>query len=149
MYLMTNLLKKIYSPNFPKLRALVDPRPNFPKSAPAAICLYSISRHSHLRACRHHRRTRSTVTTLSLSLPVALSLFPRHALPISLKLGGGVAEKVIKAGLRCIISNQDKWYLDHLDAFWQDFYSNEPLTNITNHKQQALILGGEEQNIWL
>lgn len=77
------------------------------------------------------------------------------------RLGGGVAQKVVKAGLRCIVSNQDKWYLDHLDAFWQDFYTNEPLTNITDHKQQALVLGGEvcmwgehvdasdiEQTIW-
>ncbi|KAL8553211.1 hypothetical protein ACS0TY_001745 [Phlomoides rotata] len=62
-------------------------------------------------------------------------------MPCSPTLSGGVAEKVIKAGLRCIVSNQDKLYLDHLDAFWQDFYSNEPLTNITDHKQQALILG--------
>ncbi|KAL0302956.1 UNVERIFIED_CONTAM: Beta-hexosaminidase 3 [Sesamum radiatum] len=76
-------------------------------------------------------------------------------------LGGGVAQQVVKAGLRCIVSNQDKWYLDHLDALWQDFYSNEPLTNITDPKQQALVLGGEvcawgehidasdiEQTIW-
>ncbi|KAG8380367.1 hypothetical protein BUALT_Bualt06G0008100 [Buddleja alternifolia] len=76
-------------------------------------------------------------------------------------LGGGVAQSVVEAGLRCIVSNQDKWYLDHLDALWQDFYSNEPLTNITNPKQQALVLGGEvcmwgehvdgsdiEQTIW-
>ncbi|KAJ9669871.1 hypothetical protein PVL29_026440 [Vitis rotundifolia] len=76
-------------------------------------------------------------------------------------LGGGVAEKVVAAGLRCIVSNQDKWYLDHLDAPWEGFYMNEPLTNITNHQQQKLILGGEvcmwgehidasdiEQTIW-
>ncbi|KAL3654005.1 Beta-hexosaminidase 3 [Castilleja foliolosa] len=76
-------------------------------------------------------------------------------------LGSGVAKRVVEAGLRCIVSNQDKWYLDHLDALWQDFYSNEPLTNITNPKQQALVLGGEvctwaehvdasniEQTIW-
>lgn len=59
------------------------------------------------------------------------------------RLGSGVAQNVVKAGLRCIVSNQDKWYLDHLDATWQGFYSNEPLTNITNHKEQALVLGGE------
>lgn len=77
------------------------------------------------------------------------------------RLGGGVAEKVVAAGLRCIVSNQDKWYLDHLDAPWEGFYMNEPLTNITNHQQQKLILGGEvcmwgehidasdiEQTIW-
>lgn len=76
-------------------------------------------------------------------------------------LGGGVAPKVVAAGLRCIVSDQDKWYLDHLDATWEGFYSNEPLTNITKPEQQALILGGEvcmwgervdasdiEQTIW-
>ncbi|KAL3523240.1 hypothetical protein ACH5RR_016074 [Cinchona calisaya] len=76
-------------------------------------------------------------------------------------LGGGVAQRVVAAGLRCIVSNQDKWYLDHLDATWQDFYSNEPLTNITKPEQQALVIGGEvcmwgehidgsdiEQTIW-
>ncbi|XP_042036863.1 beta-hexosaminidase 3-like isoform X1 [Salvia splendens] len=76
-------------------------------------------------------------------------------------LGSGVAQNVVKAGLRCVVSNQDSWYLDHLDALWQGFYSNEPLTNITDPKQQALVLGGEvcawaehidasdiEQTIW-
>ncbi|KAJ8450558.1 hypothetical protein Cgig2_020195 [Carnegiea gigantea] len=58
-------------------------------------------------------------------------------------LGGGVAEQVTAAGLRCIVSNQDKWYLDHLDTTWQEFYSNEPLANITNPNQQRLVLGGE------
>ncbi|KAL3833956.1 hypothetical protein ACJIZ3_008692 [Penstemon smallii] len=76
-------------------------------------------------------------------------------------LGGGVAQRVVEAGLRCIVSNQDKWYLDHLDAIWQGFYTNEPLTNITDPRQQSLVLGGEvcmwgehidgsdiEQTIW-
>ncbi|KAK4356231.1 hypothetical protein RND71_025202 [Anisodus tanguticus] len=58
-------------------------------------------------------------------------------------LGGGVAQEVTAAGLRCIVSNQDKWYLDHIDTTWQDFYSNEPLTNITNSEQQRLVIGGE------
>ncbi|KAL6909977.1 hypothetical protein ACP4OV_001235 [Aristida adscensionis] len=58
-------------------------------------------------------------------------------------LGGGVAQKVVAAGLRCIVSNQDKWYLDHLDATWEGFYMNEPLTNISNPEQQRLVLGGE------
>ena len=72
-----------------------------------------------------------------------------------------MAQKAVEAGLRCIVSNQDKWYLDHLDAEWQGFYSNEPLTNITDAKQQRLVIGGEvcmwgehidasdiEQTIW-
>ncbi|XP_059431888.1 beta-hexosaminidase 3 [Corylus avellana] len=76
-------------------------------------------------------------------------------------LGGGVAKLVVEAGLRCIVSNQDKWYLDHLDTTWQQFYMNEPLTNITNPEQQKLVIGGEvcmwgehidesdiEQTIW-
>lgn len=76
-------------------------------------------------------------------------------------LGGGVAERVVAAGLRCIVSNQDKWYLDHLDAKWDGFYVNEPLANISKPEQQALVLGGEvcmwgehidasdiEQTIW-
>ncbi|XP_019152467.1 PREDICTED: beta-hexosaminidase 3 [Ipomoea nil] len=76
-------------------------------------------------------------------------------------LGGGLAQQVVAAGLRCIVSNQDRWYLDHLDAPWDGFYSNEPLDNITDPKHQALVLGGEvcmwgenidasdiEQTIW-
>lgn len=68
---------------------------------------------------------------------------------------------MVAAGLRCIVSNQDKWYLDHLDIPWEEFYFNEPLTNITNPQQQKLVLGGEvcmwgehidgsdiEQTIW-
>ncbi|KAA8538832.1 hypothetical protein F0562_025524 [Nyssa sinensis] len=76
-------------------------------------------------------------------------------------LGGGVAERVVAAGLRCIVSNQDKWYLHYLDTTWQEFYMNEPLTNIKNPIQQGLVIGGEvcmwgeyidgsdiEQTIW-
>ncbi|GLJ06940.1 hypothetical protein SUGI_0053400, partial [Cryptomeria japonica] len=76
-------------------------------------------------------------------------------------LGNGVAPRVTEAGFRCIVSNQDKWYLHYLDTSWEEFYENEPLTNITNPKQQALLIGGEvcmwgetvdpsdiEQTIW-
>ncbi|XP_006645150.1 beta-hexosaminidase 3-like [Oryza brachyantha] len=72
-----------------------------------------------------------------------------------------VAPKVVAAGLRCIVSNQDKWYLDHLDATWEGFYTNEPLKDIDNPDQQRLVIGGEvcmwgeqidasdiEQTIW-
>ncbi|KAL5231834.1 hypothetical protein ABZP36_030610 [Zizania latifolia] len=58
-------------------------------------------------------------------------------------LGGGVAEKVVAAGLRCIVSNQDKWYLDHQEVTWEGFYMNEPLKNINNPEQQKLVIGGE------
>ncbi|KDP32489.1 hypothetical protein JCGZ_13414 [Jatropha curcas] len=76
-------------------------------------------------------------------------------------LGGGVAKQVVAAGLRCIVSNQDKWYLDHLDTSWEKFYMNEPLANINDTEQQQLVIGGEvcmwgemvdgsdiEQTIW-
>nr|CAB3461461.1 unnamed protein product [Digitaria exilis] len=66
-----------------------------------------------------------------------------HGYDIINWLGSGVAQKVVAAGLRCIVSNQDKWYLDHLDATWEGFYMNEPLTNIYNPEQQKLVLGGE------
>jgi len=77
------------------------------------------------------------------------------------RLGEDVAPKVVAAGLRCIVSNQDKWYLDHLDASWEGFYMNEPLKGIDDTKQQQLVVGGEvcmwgeeidasdiEQTIW-
>ncbi|CAD6228819.1 unnamed protein product [Miscanthus lutarioriparius] len=54
-----------------------------------------------------------------------------------------VAPKVVAAGHRCIVSNQDKWYLDHLDASWEGFYMNEPLKGINDTKQQQLVIGGE------
>ncbi|NP_001170188.1 beta-hexosaminidase 3 isoform X1 [Zea mays] len=58
-------------------------------------------------------------------------------------LGEDVAPKVVAAGHRCIVSNQDKWYLDHLDASWEGFYMNEPLKGINDTKQQQLVIGGE------
>ncbi|XP_010251932.1 PREDICTED: beta-hexosaminidase 3-like [Nelumbo nucifera] len=58
-------------------------------------------------------------------------------------LDNSVPEKVVAAGLRCIISNQDKWYLDHMDQSWRDFYTNEPLSNITDPTQKKLVIGGE------
>lgn len=76
-------------------------------------------------------------------------------------LGVGVAKQVVASGLRCIVSNQDKWYLDHLDTTWEKFYMNEPLANISNTEQEKLVIGGEvcmwgetidasdiEQTIW-
>ncbi|KAG6598926.1 Beta-hexosaminidase 3, partial [Cucurbita argyrosperma subsp. sororia] len=76
-------------------------------------------------------------------------------------LGTGVAPEVVAAGLRCIVSNQDSWYLDHIDTSWEQFYTNEPLKNITDPQHQKLVIGGEvcmwgenidgsniEQTIW-
>ncbi|KAI3908166.1 hypothetical protein MKW98_029467 [Papaver atlanticum] len=77
------------------------------------------------------------------------------------RVGGGLVQKAVAEGLRCIVSNQENWYLDHLDATWKQFYMNEPFTNITNPEHQKLVLGGEvcmwgetidtsdiEQTIW-
>ncbi|CAN1853264.1 Beta-hexosaminidase 3 [Linum perenne] len=84
-----------------------------------------------------------------------------HGFGIINWLGGNVAPKVVAKGLRCIVSNQDKWYLDHLNTKWEDFYLNEPLANITNPQLHKLVIGGEvcvwgetvdmsdiEQTIW-
>ncbi|KAL6069951.1 Beta-hexosaminidase [Balamuthia mandrillaris] len=51
--------------------------------------------------------------------------------------------RVVAAGYRGILSNNDVWYLDHLGTTWQQFYLNEPFQYITDPKQQALVLGGE------
>jgi len=58
-------------------------------------------------------------------------------------LNADTLAEVVAAGYRGILSNSDKWYLDHLDVTWQDFYLNEPFSKINNATQQALVLGGE------
>ncbi|XP_073104890.1 beta-hexosaminidase 1-like [Elaeis guineensis] len=58
-------------------------------------------------------------------------------------LGPGVCPKAVAKGLRCIVSNQGVWYLDHLDIPWEDFYNSEPLDGINSTLQQELVLGGE------
>uniref|UniRef100_A0A8I6WGU7 Beta-hexosaminidase n=1 Tax=Hordeum vulgare subsp. vulgare TaxID=112509 RepID=A0A8I6WGU7_HORVV len=58
-------------------------------------------------------------------------------------LGPGVCPKVVAKGLRCIMSNQGVWYLDHLDVPWEQVYTAEPLAGINDTAQQKLVLGGE------
>ncbi|XP_057248562.1 beta-hexosaminidase 1 isoform X2 [Beta vulgaris subsp. vulgaris] len=58
-------------------------------------------------------------------------------------LVSGICPKAVAKGFRCIFSNQDVWYLDHLDVPWQPVYKADPLENITDVTQQKLILGGE------
>ncbi|XP_047042852.1 beta-hexosaminidase 1-like [Lolium rigidum] len=58
-------------------------------------------------------------------------------------LGPGVCPKVVAKGLRCIMSNQGAWYLDHLDVPWEEVYAEEPLAGISDAAQQKLVLGGE------
>ncbi|XP_065187725.1 uncharacterized protein LOC135818301 [Sycon ciliatum] len=53
------------------------------------------------------------------------------------------AAKIVAKGYQCILSNQDAWYLDHLKITWQQFYTNDPYMNITDPKQQQLMMGGE------
>ncbi|GKV32786.1 hypothetical protein SLEP1_g41365 [Rubroshorea leprosula] len=126
--------------------------------------------------CRPSRKLLTYLTTLISRLKKhhmnesqAYQYFVLRAQNIALSHGyeivnwlvDGVAEQVVASGLRCIVSNQDKWYLDHLDITWQEFYMNEPLKNITNSKQQKSVIGGEvciwgehtdgsdiEQTIW-
>jgi len=49
--------------------------------------------------------------------------------------------RVVEAGYRGILSNQDDWYLDHLDTTWTTMYLNDPLANITENED--LVIGGE------
>ncbi|CAK9214555.1 unnamed protein product [Sphagnum troendelagicum] len=58
-------------------------------------------------------------------------------------LESGTCPRAVKAGLRCIVSNQGTWYLDHLDVTWDQFYMTEPLVNITDPEEQKLLIGGE------
>jgi hexosaminidase len=51
--------------------------------------------------------------------------------------------KVVAAGYRAILSDNDFWYLDHLETTWQQMYNNEPFSQLPDPKQQALVLGGE------
>ncbi|CAA6654879.1 unnamed protein product [Spirodela intermedia] len=48
-------------------------------------------------------------------------------------VGSWSLPKVVAKGLRCIMSNQGEWYLDHLD----------PLEGIDDASQQKLVIGGE------
>lgn len=50
---------------------------------------------------------------------------------------------VLEDGYRALLSDSDLWYLDHLDITWDQMYTNEPFADITDPKQQALLLGGE------
>eukprot|EP01100_Stratorugosa_tubuloviscum_P015098 TRINITY_DN847_c0_g1_i1.p1 TRINITY_DN847_c0_g1~~TRINITY_DN847_c0_g1_i1.p1 ORF type:complete len:544 (-),score=243.52 TRINITY_DN847_c0_g1_i1:107-1738(-) len=52
-------------------------------------------------------------------------------------------QSAVAAGYRAILSNNDLWYLDHLETEWDDMYQNEPFETITDPTQQSLVLGGE------
>jgi len=62
---------------------------------------------------------------------------------IHIWLSKATLKKVVTAGYRAILSDNDLWYLDHLDITWQQMYGNEPFADIPDPKQQALMLGGE------
>ena len=51
--------------------------------------------------------------------------------------------KVIMDGYRTILSDQDVWYLDHLNVSWESFYLNEPTAELPDDANANLILGGE------
>ncbi|XP_062506570.1 uncharacterized protein LOC134183119 [Corticium candelabrum] len=58
-------------------------------------------------------------------------------------LNHATAAKIVAAGYRCILSNSDVWYLDHLTVTWEKFYDNDPFQGISDPNQQKLMLGGE------
>lgn len=59
------------------------------------------------------------------------------------RLQGGTCPKAVKAGFRCIMSDQGTWYLDHLDVTWDKVYTTEPLLGITDSDEKKLVIGGE------
>lgn len=59
------------------------------------------------------------------------------------RLSYDIVPEIVARGFKAIVSNQDVWYLDHLNVPWEYFYLNEPLTDISDPKQRELILGGE------
>ncbi len=52
-------------------------------------------------------------------------------------------DAVLTAGYRTLLSNNDKWYLDHTSTLWSDMYLNEPTEGLSATSDPALILGGE------
>ncbi|CAM6086924.1 unnamed protein product [Calypogeia fissa] len=58
-------------------------------------------------------------------------------------LSNDIVPRIVEKGFKVIVSNQDVWYLDHLNVPWEYFYLNEPLTNVKDPAQQELVLGGE------
>lgn len=50
---------------------------------------------------------------------------------------------ILAHGFQVIVSNQDVWYLDHLNVHWESFYLNEPLTGVQDLGLVELVLGGE------
>ena len=59
------------------------------------------------------------------------------------RLGGWVCAKAVAKGFRCVFSNQDFWYLDRLDAPWDDVYKAELLEGKNETSMQELVIGGE------
>lgn len=41
------------------------------------------------------------------------------------------------------MSNNDAWYLDHLEVTWDKMYKNEPTDGLSASSDPALIIGGE------
>eukprot|EP01047_Picozoa_sp_COSAG01_P096220 COSAG01_NODE_26763_length_704_cov_0.667769_1_plen_157_part_00 len=51
--------------------------------------------------------------------------------------------EVVKSGYKAIYSDWNTYYLLHLDKTWAQVYETEPLANITDPAERALVLGGE------
>jgi hexosaminidase len=51
--------------------------------------------------------------------------------------------KVVEAGYRALLSDNDAWYLDWLSVTWDKMYNNEPTQVLSATADPTLILGGE------
>jgi len=50
---------------------------------------------------------------------------------------------VLQDGYRVILSDNDKWYLDHTTTSWREMYDNEPTAGLTDPDTAKNIIGGE------
>ena len=55
--------------------------------------------------------------------------------------------QVVSDGYHSILSNENGWYLDHLNLTWQIMYNNEPCKNIATTVCNEYVLGGE-MSMW-
>lgn len=46
-------------------------------------------------------------------------------------------------GYRVLLSDEDRWYLDHLGTTWEQMYLNEPTDGLSATSDPTLIVGGE------
>ena len=55
---------------------------------------------------------------------------------------------LLMLGYRVLLSNNDAWYLDHLEVTWDKMYKSEPTDGLSASSDPALSIGGESCMMW-